>query len=168
MEEYKGIILGTGNYDIKTGNTVSITGDGGNAWEYYGPAYKKLAPRLVTYTPYAAQLLKLEELKKTNYDEYVKFRRLIEDQYIESYYETRLKDLDAYELLKTLKKIFGTNIILLCHEPTDEFCHRRLLADWILLETGIFIPEIFFDEKGKVKQIRHLSYIDRLEKIRKR
>ena len=43
------VILGTSSYDgIKQGNTVSITGDGGNAWGYYGPAYKKLAPRLVT------------------------------------------------------------------------------------------------------------------------
>ena len=56
------VILGTSSYDgIKQGNTVSITGDGGNAWGYYGPAYKKLAPRLVTYTPYTE---KYEELLK--------------------------------------------------------------------------------------------------------
>ena len=48
------IIIGTGSYDtVKSGNTVSVTGDGGNAWEYYGASYKKLAPLLVTYTPYA-------------------------------------------------------------------------------------------------------------------
>ena len=35
------IILGTGSYStVLSGNTVSITGDGGNAWGYYGPAYK--------------------------------------------------------------------------------------------------------------------------------
>ena len=39
------IIIGTSCYDnIKEGNLVSITGDGGNAWGYYGNAYKKLAP----------------------------------------------------------------------------------------------------------------------------
>ena len=59
------IILGTGNYyDVKSGNTVSITGDGGNAWGYYGPAYKKLAPKLVTYTPYAEKLDELNKLKE--------------------------------------------------------------------------------------------------------
>ncbi len=59
------IILGTGNYnDVRSGNTVSITGDGGNAWEYYGAAYKKLAPRLVTYTPYAEKYKELLTLKK--------------------------------------------------------------------------------------------------------
>lgn len=30
------IILGTGSYStVLSGNTVSITGDGGNAWGYY-------------------------------------------------------------------------------------------------------------------------------------
>lgn len=32
-KEISRIILGTGNYqNVKCGNTVSITGDGGNAW----------------------------------------------------------------------------------------------------------------------------------------
>ena len=31
----KNIILGTGSYEnVKKGNTVSITGDGGNAWGF--------------------------------------------------------------------------------------------------------------------------------------
>ena len=39
------VILGTGNYNnVKSGNTVSITGDGGDAWNYFGSSYKKLAP----------------------------------------------------------------------------------------------------------------------------
>ena len=39
------IILGTRSYDnVKNGNTVSITGDGGNAFGYFANAYKKLAP----------------------------------------------------------------------------------------------------------------------------
>ena len=65
MEEAKKIILGTGSYkDVKCGNTVSVTGDGGNAWNYFGPAYKKLAPKLVTYVPYSEKYKKLLELKK--------------------------------------------------------------------------------------------------------
>ena len=61
--EVKRIILGTGSYDtVKFGNTVSITGDGGNAWNYFGPAYKKLAPRLMTYLLYADALKDLEKI----------------------------------------------------------------------------------------------------------
>ena len=41
------IIKGTSCYDnAKSGNLVSITGDGGNAWGFYGNAYKKMSPRL--------------------------------------------------------------------------------------------------------------------------
>lgn len=35
--------------------------------------------------------------------------------------------------------------ILLCYEPPgatlDSFCHRRLFADWLYRELGIFVPE---------------------------
>ena len=40
------IIKGTSCYaNAKSGNLVSITGDGGNAWGFYGNAYKKMSPR---------------------------------------------------------------------------------------------------------------------------
>ena len=142
-EEAKKIILGTGSYeDVKCGNTVSVTGDGGNAWNYFGPAYKKLAPKLVTYVPYSEKYKKLLELKKDLLmkQEYINYRKEIEDEYIQSYYDIRLKDLDVNALLMTLKNKFGENIILLCHEPVNEFCHRRLIADYIELKTGIYIP----------------------------
>ena len=59
------IIIGTGNYtNVKSGNTVSVTGDDGNAWGYYGPSYKKIAPKLETYIPYSEKLKKLKEYKE--------------------------------------------------------------------------------------------------------
>lgn len=164
------IILGTGSYySVLSGNTVSITGDGGNAWGYFGPSYKKLAPRLVTYTPYAEKYEKLLKLKEdaSKLKEYLECRRQIEDEYIKSYYETRLKDLDVNELFLILKERFGNNIILLCHEPIDEFCHRRLIADYIELETGIYIPEVSVDRCGNVKKLIPIRYNDRLESVRR-
>lgn len=162
------IILGTGNYEnIKTGNTVSITGDGGKAWGYYGPSYKKLAPRLVTYTPYAEKYEELLKLKQDilDYEKYIKLRKQIEYEYIESYYETRLKNLDINELLLTLNSKFGNDIILLCHEDIDEFCHRRLFADYIEIKTGIYIPEITIDENSVVKKINPIRYKNRLNSV---
>lgn len=166
---YSKVILGTGNYNnIKSGNTVSVTGDGGNAWKYFGPSYKKLAPKLETYTPYSEKLDKLNELKKdlTKVREYLKYRKEIEDKYIKSYYEIRLKDLDINELLNTLYNKFGNDIILLCHEPVDEFCHRRLIADYIELKTGIYIPELI-QEKNEYKKINPIRYKERLKKVMK-
>ena len=168
MSNLSKVILGTGNYyDVKSGNTVSVTGDGGNAWGYFGPAYKKLAPKLVTYTPYAEKLEELEKLKEdvSKLKEYVEFRKQIEDEYIRSYYDIRLKDLDVKDLLYTLNEKFGNDIILLCHEPIDEFCHRRLIADYIELETGIYIPKVSVDEQGNVKKLVPIRYKNRLKEV---
>lgn len=169
-EDYKQVIIGTGSYDtVKSGNTVSITGDGGNAWNYYGPAYKKLAPRLITYSEYANNLKTLEDLKgKITSKEYQELKRQNELKYIESYYETRLKDLNVYYLLETLQEKFGLNIILLCHEPIMEFCHRRVVADYIHLKTGIYIPEIEVSKDGNITLMRPISYEPELKRIMKR
>ncbi len=166
--ELSKIILGTGSYaNVKGDNTVSVTGDGGNAWGYFGPSYKKLAPKLDTYVPYAE---KYEELLKLRHDdlslkEYLEFRKQIEDEYIKSYYDIRLKNLDAIELLNILHERFGDDIILLCHERVDEFCHRRLIADYIEMSTGIYIPEVSVDENGYVKKLLPIRYKNRLKQI---
>ncbi len=140
------IIKATSCYaNAKSGNLVSITGDGGNAWGFYGPAYKKMSPRLYLWQYYDQNPDNLSE------------EELI-DWYIEEFYNLRLKGLDVNELLNTLKEKFGEDIILLCHElpgpiiNKEHFCHRRLLADWIELETGIIIPEVSIDLTGNIKK----------------
>ena len=89
----------------------------------------------------------------------------IEDEYIRSYYETRLKDLDVKDLLYELEDRFGNNIILLCHEDISEFCHRRVLADYIELQIGIFIPEISINENNEVRKYNPIRYKKRLLEI---
>ncbi len=167
--EVKRIILGTGSYDtVKFGNTVSITGDGGNAWNYFGPAYKKLAPWLMTYFLYADAIKDLEKIKDSiPIEEYTKKKRKIEFTYIKSYYETRLKNLEMEDFLKTLEAKFGTNIIFLCHEPVNEFCHRRVLADYIELQTGVYIPEVKIMSNDEFTLKRPLNYKQELKRIMK-
>lgn len=167
--EVKRIILGTGSYDtVKFGNTVSITGDGGNAWNYFGPAYKKLAPRLMTYLLYADALKDLEKIKDSiPLEEYTKKKREIEFTYIKSYYETRLRNLEMEDFLKTLEAKFGTNIIFLCHEPVNEFCHRRVLADYIELQTGVYIPEVKIMSNDEFTLKQPLNYKQELKRVMK-
>lgn len=152
------VIKATSCYEnAQSGNLVSITGDGGNAWGFYGLSYKKMSPRYYLWEYYDKNPDNLSE------------EELI-DWYIKEFYQLRLKDLNAYALIKTLNEKFGDEIILLCHElPGKEinknhFCHRRLLADWIELETGIFIPEVSIDENGIV---RNEEIYDLKPKIRK-
>ena len=73
--------------------------------------------------------------------------------------------MDVYELLKTLDEKFGKRIILLCHEPVDEFCHRRLIADYIEIKTGVYIPEVSVSKSGMVKKLNPIRYKDRLKKV---
>ena len=157
------IVIGTGCYqNVKSGNTVSITGDGGNSFGYYGPSYKKLAPSLKLYEYYRDNPDKLTELELIIY-------------YIENYFNHRLINLDTKELLYNLKEKFKDNIILLCHElPSDSdlitkkhFCHRRVIADYIELTTGITIPEISIDQYGNITTHNQPDYKPILKKIMK-
>ncbi len=137
------IIKGTSCYqNAKTGNLVSITGDGGNAWGFYGSSYKKMSPRLYLWEYYDKNPDRLTEEELINW-------------YIKEFYELRLKNLNTLEFLNDLKEKFGEDIILLCHElpgtdlNKEHFCHRRVIADWIELETGIIIPELSVNRDGK-------------------
>ena len=76
------IIKGTSCYaNAKVGNLVSITGDGGNAWGFYGNAYKKMSPKLYLWQYYDQNPDNLSE------DELI-------DWYIKEFYDLRLKDLN--------------------------------------------------------------------------
>lgn len=140
----KMIVKATSCYEnAKSGNLVSITGDGGNAWGFFGSSYKRMAPRLYLWKYYNENPDNLTE------DELIRW-------YIQEFYELRLKELDPYMFLNDLNQKFGNEIILLCHESPGcsinikHFCHRRLIADWLELETGLIIPEISIDENGKI------------------
>ena len=153
------IIKGTSCYaNAKGGNLVSITGDGGNAWGFYGPAYKKLAPKLYIWEYYDKNPDNLSD------------EELI-DWYIKEYYETRLKGQDPYDLLDTLKLKFGENIILLCHEKPGiklckkTFCHRLLDSAWLQLTTGIIIPEVLTDTSGAITKVETYDLKPKLKEL---
>lgn len=153
------IIKGTSCYEnAKNGNLVSITGDGGNAWGFYGNSYKKMSPRLYLWEYYENNPDNLTEDELINW-------------YIKEFYELRLKELNINEFLNTLKEKFGEEIILLCHElpgitiNKEHFCHRRLLADYIELETGLVVPGLSIDEKGSIKYIDTYDLKSRIKNI---
>ena len=159
------VLFGTGSYDtVKSGNRVSISGDGGLLKDFNGPCYKKLAPRWDTYKTYAEKYKILRD-NILEYEHYLLLKEQMENQYIKSFYETRLKDLDVNLLLDTLEEKYGDDIILLCYENEKQFCHRRILADYIELETGLYVPEVAVDEKGKVKELVPIRYTNRLKEI---
>ena len=52
-------------------------------------------------------------------------------------YQTILDRLDPRKVYQEL----GEDAILLCFEKPGEFCHRRLVAEWLEKALGVEIPE---------------------------
>jgi uncharacterized protein (DUF488 family) len=61
------------------------------------------------------------------------------DGYREQYVQI-LHTLNAADVVARLRAVVG-DAILLCWEPAGQFCHRRLVAEWIEHETGLVVPE---------------------------
>ncbi len=76
------------------------------------------------------------------------------DEYIRQYRNRVLWNLNPARVLRDLQMLTGNrDCALLCYEKPGDFCHRRLLADWMLKETGMEIPEFGVVEKPKEPEI---------------
>ena len=106
-------------YELNNLTPVGISGwspDG-----YTGKTYKKLAPKYVWW----------KEWHDNN---------LSEQWYINKYQETVLGVLDPNVVAQDLQKM-GQNVVLLCFETPDKFCHRHLVAEWLNSETKCDVRE---------------------------
>lgn len=84
---------------------------------------------------------------------------ITEDQYKEQYRRKVLNRVDQSSFLKDLKTLTrGRDCALLCYEKPGDFCHRRLLADWMLETTGLEIPEFGYEKiEDKNPQVMQLT-----------
>ena len=62
-----------------------------------------------------------------------------EDAYTREYYKVILNNLNPQKVYDDLK-----DYVLICYEKPGDFCHRRIVAQWIENELGIVVPEITF------------------------
>ncbi len=65
-----------------------------------------------------------------------------EDDYRVAYQEI-LERLDPRKVYEDL----GPDAVLLCWEKPGEFCHRRLVAEWLEIHLGIKVPEVGQDDR---------------------
>ena len=106
---YTGRFVEVANYKHAGFVPVSIAGQ---APDYYdGIQFKTLAPKYSWW--------------KEWHDNH-----LSNDWYRAKYKETVLDKLNP-KVIENRLKAFGENVILLCYEKPDEFCHRQLVADWL-------------------------------------
>ena len=60
------------------------------------------------------------------------------DTYIKRFENEILNKLDPHKVLSEL----GDGAVLLCYETSDKFCHRHLVAKWLMQHTDVEISEI--------------------------
>ena len=103
-------------------NIVPVTICGGVPEWYKGLQYKKVAPKYGFF----------QEYKKNGDQEY----------YVSHYQSEVLDTLTPEEVVSDLKNLTNNaeNIVLLCYEKPEDFCHRHLLANW-LNQNGITCEE---------------------------
>ena len=103
---------------------VSISGDRGMGANYKGNCYPKLAPKLGFWRTWHDNIGKITEEENMRY-------------YIKQYYEQVLLNVNFEEILFHEKEP-----ILLCYEESDKFCHRHIVAEYLEIKYGIFVPEV--------------------------
>jgi len=64
--------------------------------------------------------------------------RVNKEQYKEIYKKETLDKLDPIEIMNEL----GDGAILLCYEKSSDFCHRHIVAQWLMANTNIIVEEI--------------------------
>lgn len=91
---------------------------------FIGHTYKRLAPKYFILNDY-------------------KKGKINEEEYIRLYYEHVLSKLDAHKVYDELINLVGSeDIVLLCYEKSDKFCHRHIVAKWFKDELDIDILEL--------------------------
>ena len=71
----------------------------------------------------------------------------IDEMEYTSKYLDQLNELGIDRIIKMIQ-IFGDNVVLLCWESPEKFCHRHILADYINKNSNISVEEF-----GKEKEI---------------
>ena len=102
-------------------NLIPVGISGWSPDGYTGKTYKKLAPKYAWW--------------KEWHD-----KNLSEQWYTDKYYKTVLNILDPFVVKQELQNM-GKDVVLLCFETPEKFCHRHLVAKWLNAKTGLNIIE---------------------------
>lgn len=63
-------------------------------------------------------------------------------------YNQMLSKLNVKEVYNELLR-YDDNVTLLCYEKPCDFCHRRLVAEWLERELNISVPEFGMNQRVK-------------------
>lgn len=78
----------------------------------------------------------------------------MEDEEYRKAYAEILRHVDAVKFYRAVQQIGGgRHVALLCYEKPGEFCHRRLLAEWLERSLGIEVLEYGVSKNPEVQQL---------------
>jgi len=102
--------------------TISIAG---RAPDFYdGIQYKLLAPKYNFF-----------KVWKENHDN---------DYYVQHFNDEVLANLSPHQIVSDFHYLSkGKDVVMLCYEKSDDFCHRHLVAEW-LTNAGYPVEEMTF------------------------
>lgn len=87
--------------------------------DYTGLQYKVLAPKWSFFEKWKYKKEGFEDCYQNN------------DYYIENFYELVLNKLNPKKVYKRLMELSGgKDVVLLCYETPELFCHRHLVQKW--------------------------------------
>lgn len=121
-----------GNLVNLTSTVIAICGKSPEWFYGKGFEYKKLAPRWAFFKDYKDGIIGPEE-------------------YTRLYHELVVGKLDPNVVLRELIELNGgsDDIVLVCYETPNEFCHRNLVAKWLSDNCGITITEANYNGSRK-------------------
>ena len=128
------------NYCPKNKDTVAISGNRGQDANYVGECFPKLAPKLSFWKTWHDNIGKIDEIENNTF-------------YIKEYYNQVLSKLSPQEIYEQLDEK-----VLLCYENNNEFCHRHIVAKWLEITLGIYVPEIKLIN-NEIKEVSRPKYI---------
>ena len=120
--------------------TYSISGNRGKDANYQGKCYPELAPKLSFWKIWHDNIGKIDEIENNTF-------------YIKEYYNQVLSKLSPQEIYEQLDEK-----VLLCYENNNEFCHRHIVAKWLEITLGIYVPEIKLIN-NEIKEVSRPKYI---------
>lgn len=95
---------------------------------------------IALYPPTNIKCLSMPQLAPSHSILYDKYRT--EDRYTHRYLSEVLDKLDPNKVIADINMLAqGSDVALCCYEKPNEFCHRHILAKWLMENTGVTIEE---------------------------
>jgi uncharacterized protein YeaO (DUF488 family) len=85
------------------------------------------------------------------------------ERYTQRYRNEVLSHVDPYWVIEVLERISGgRDVALCCFEKPGDFCHRHILAQWLMENTGVEVTEFgaYDNKEPEHPQPKQISLFD--------